>query len=205
MKLKDFRKKMRKGIFSTTEAHLVTFPANPAMTNLQLHQWKKNSDIIALKRGLFMFSDYSVSGHESEIARSLYSPCYFSLQQVLSLHGIISEATFSYTLVTTKATRHFRTPVGHFYYHKIKKEAFTGFDSKMLIAEKEKALVDYFYLYGKDFEVTDSFWEDSRLEVGAAKVNFQKVFRYAKLFNSRKLETLLHNFYSYAKSHQAHS
>lgn len=205
MKLKDFRKKMEKGIFSTMEAHLVAFPENPAVVNLQLHQWKKNGDIVTLKRGLFMFSDYSVLGHEAEIARGLYSPGCFSLQQVLSLHGIIPETAFGYTLVTTKATRHFQTPIGHFYYHKIKKEAFTGFDAKTLMAEKEKALVDYFYFYGKDFETTDSFWEESRLEASATKVNFRKVFRYAKLFNSKKLETLLHNFYSYAKSHQAHS
>lgn len=204
MKLKDFRKKMGKSVFSTAEAHLVAFSENPAVINLQLHQWKKNGDIIALKRGLFMFSDYSISGHEAEIARSLYGPCYFSLQQILSLHGIIPEAVFDHTLITTKATRHFQTPVGHFYYHKIKKEAFTGFDSGNLIAEKEKALVDYFYFYGKNFETTDSFWEESRLESGTTNVNFKKVFRYAKLYNSKKLETLLHSFYLYAKSHQAH-
>ena len=105
MKLKDFRKKMGKGIFSTAEAQLVAFPENPAIVNLQLHQWKKNNDIIALKRGLSMFSDYSASGHEAEIARSLYCPCYFSLQQALSFYGIIPEATFTHTLVTTN-TRH---------------------------------------------------------------------------------------------------
>ncbi len=205
MKLKDFRKKMEKGVFSTAEAHLVVFPESSVMINLQLHQWKKNNDIAALKRGLFMFSDYSASGHEAEIARSLYCPCYFSLQQALSLYGIIPEATFSHTLVTTKATRHFQTPVGNFYYRKIKGEAFTGFDSNTLMAEKEKALVDYFYFYGSGFKATDSFWEESRLEAGATKVNFQKVFRYAKLFNSKKLEILLHSFYLYAKSHQTHS
>ena len=185
MKLKDFRKKLGKGIFSTAEAQLVAFPENPAIVNLQLHQWKKNNDIIALKRGLSMFSDYSASGHEAEIARSLYCPCYFSLQQALSFYGIIPEATFTHTLVTTKATRHFKTPVGNFSYRKIKREAFTGFDSNTLMAEKEKALVDYFYFYGKDFKTSDSFWEESRLEAGATKVNFKKVFRYAKLFNSK--------------------
>lgn len=214
MKLKDFRKKMKKGIFSSAEAHLVAFPENPAVINLQLHQWKKNGDIVALKRGLFVFADYPVHEHKAQIAGMLYGPCYFSLEYALSFYGIIPEAAFTYTLVTTKVTRNFKTPLGNFSYRTIKREAFTGFDPNTLMAEKEKALVDYFYLYGKDFETSlgngsngkrpDSFWEASRLEAGETKVNFKKVFRYAKLFNSKKLETLLYNFSLYAKSHQTH-
>lgn len=204
MKLKDFRKKMGKGIFSTAEAHLVVFPESPAVMNLQLHQWKENRDIIAVKRGLFVFADYPIYKHKAQIARMLYEPCYFSLEYALSFYGIIPEAAFTYTLVTTKATRYFKTPVGNFSYRTIKREAFTGFDANTFMAEKEKALADYFYFYGSNFKTTDSFWEESRLEAGATKVNFKKVFRYAKLFNSKKLETLLYNFSLYAKSHQTY-
>lgn len=205
MKLKDFRKKMRKGIFSTAEAHLVVFPENPAVMNLQLHQWKKNGDILALKRGLFVFADYPLHEHKANIARMLYQPCYFSLEYALSFYGIIPEAAFTYTLVTTKATRYFKTPVGNFSYRTIKREAFTGFDPNTLMAEKEKALVDYFYfLMRPKGAPSDSFWEESRLEAGATKVNFKKVFRYAKLFNSKKLEILLNSFSLYAKSHSTY-
>lgn len=202
MKLKDFRKNMKKSVFSRAEAGLVCFKGSSSLLNLQLHQWEKSGDLVRLKRGLYMFADEEFD--MAEVAGSLYPPCYLSLEYILSVFGIIPEAVFDYTFVTTKTTRRFETPVGTFIFQKIKRDAFTGFDSSTLVAEKEKALVDYFYLHSKDFEANDSFWEHSRLEAGATKLNFQKVFRYAKLFKSKKLNTLLNSFYSYAKSHQTY-
>ncbi|MBI2638082.1 hypothetical protein HYW83_00640 [Candidatus Peregrinibacteria bacterium] len=200
MKLKDFRKWMKKAIFTTAEARIVCFTDKPSVLNLQLHQWTKSGDLISLKRGLFMFSDKHAT--KTEIAKQLYYPCYFSLEYVLNLHGIMPEAVFEYTLVTTKTTRRFETPAGVFAYRKIKREAFAGFDSETLMAEKEKALADYFYLRGDSFKAEDDFWKESRLEATATNMDFKKVFRYAKLFKSKKLEFLLHSFFAYAKSHQ---
>lgn len=197
MKLKEFRKKMQKGVFSTAEAHVVGFEYNPKLINLQLHQWKQNGDIIPLKRGVFMFA--GATHDTTQIAKSLCDPCYFSLEYVLSMNGIMLEAVFSYTLVTTKKTNHFKTPVGNFIYHHIKKEAFTGFDSKTLLAEREKAFVDYFYLNNSRLKGDNTFWKESRLY--GADLNFKKIFRYAKLFKSKKLVSLLTDFQNYAKTH----
>jgi len=199
MKLKDFKKKMVKKVFTATEAHILGFTESPAIINLQLHQWKKSGDLIGLKRGLYMFSDYRPQ--KAAIAKELYSPCYFSLEYVLSLYGIIPEAVFAYTLVTPKTTRHFKTSEGVFSYRKIKREAFVGFDQETLMAEKEKALVDYFYMNSAKLQPNDVFWEESRLEAKATEINFKRVFMYAKLFSSKKLNILLTSFYNYAKSH----
>lgn len=202
MKLKYFRAMMKKSLFTTAEARLVCFRDNPDVLNVQLHQWKKNGDLIALKRGLYMFADAKVS--TSEIAKNLYSPCYFSLEYVLNFYGVMPDAVFEYTLVTPKATRRFETSAGVFVYRTIKRTAFSGFDTDSLMAEKEKALVDWFYLNTQRLEATEAFWEQSRLEAGATEIDFKKVFRYAQLFRSKKLDFLLHNFYSYAQSYQAH-
>lgn len=196
MKLKDFRKKMQKGIFSTAEAQVVGFSDNPSLINLQLHQWKKAGDLVQLKRGLFMFADYKPE--PAEVAKTLYAPCYFSLEYVLSMHNILPEAVFHYTLVTTKKTRQFKTPVGQFIYQSIKKNAFIGFDEKTLMAEPEKALVDYFYLNTERLKIGRLFWEESRLN--GSELNFKKVFKYAKLFKSKKLLILLTDFQNYAKA-----
>ncbi|MBI5413993.1 hypothetical protein HZA38_00565 [Candidatus Peregrinibacteria bacterium] len=193
---------MKKGIFSSQEAHLVAFPENPALINLQLHQWKKNGDILSLKRGLFLFAD--AAPEKAEIAKNLYSPCYFGLEYVLGSAGILPEAVFTYTLVTPKLPRHFETSLGTFSYQKIKKEAFVGFDSVSLMAEKEKALVDYFYLHSAELHSNKEFWESSRLEAVVTEINFKKVFQYAKLFRSKKLLFLLHNFHSYATSYTSY-
>ena len=200
MKLKDFSKKMEKAIFSTAEARIVCFRDKPQVLNLQLHQWTKNGNLIALKRGLYMFADTKPSA--TDIARNLYYPCYFSLEYALNFYGIMTETVFQYTLVSTKTTRHFNTAAGTFIYQKIKKEAFTGFDPETLMAEKEKALVDYFYLNSKKLEASNLFWKSSRLEAGLTKINFKKALNYAKLFKSKKLELLLNSFKTYAKSHQ---
>ncbi len=199
MKLKEFRKRMQKGVFSSTEAHILCFDENPDVLNLQLHQWKMAGDLIALKRGIYMFFD--AKPHAYEIAQNLYSPCYFSLEYALNFYGIMPETIFEYTLVTSKATRRFSTPVGVFIYQKIKKEAFCGFDSQTLMVEKEKALVDYFYLHSAELQPRDSFWEHSRLEANATKINAKKTLSYAKLFKSGRLISLLNSFFSYAKSH----
>lgn len=199
MKLKDFKKKMEKKIFTSHEAHIVAFAENPKLINLQLHQWKKSGDIVQLKRGLYMFPDTKFDFGAKEIARSLCEPCYFSLEYILSLDGIIPEMVFSYTLVTTKKTRRFSIDgEGDFIFHKIKKEAFTGFDPSTLEAEPEKALVDYFYLNSARLKADTKFWEESRLHGDG--LDFSKIFKYAKLFNSKKLIMLLIDFQKYAKT-----
>lgn len=197
MKLKEFRKKMQKQVFSTAEAHVVAFNDNPKLINLQLHQWKKNGGITQLKRGVFVFEE--AKPDIAELAKMLCSPCYFSLEYVLSLHGIIPDAVFTYTLVTSKKTRQYVTPRGRFVYQSIKKNAFTGFDPQTLLAEPEKALADYFYLNSVRLHTGEKFWEESRLNPSG--LDFKKVLNYAELFKTKKLITLVTDFKQYAKTH----
>lgn len=196
MKLKEFQKTMAKDIFTSMEAQIIGFRSGRTLINLQLHQWKKQGEIVPIKRGVYMFAD--AKPPIEEVAKSLYSPCYFSLEYVLNFYGMMPEAVFAYTLVTTKPTRKFTTPLGTFYFQTIKKAAFTGFNEK-LWAEPEKALVDYFYLHSHHLQPAEKFWEESRLHAG--KLNHKKIFYYAKLFRSPKLILLLKNFINYAKTH----
>lgn len=209
MKLSYFRKMMQKQIFTATEAKLVAFKDNPSLVNLQLHQWKERGELLSLKRGLYAFADTQPESGKpdvADIARALCSPCYFSLEYVLSLEGILPEVAFAYTLVTTRNTHQWQTPFGTFSFRTIKPGAFQGFNPVTLMASPEKALVDYFYLNSPHLvprgnSPDDDFWEESRLEARITEVNFKKVFSYAKLFRSQKLERLLESFAAYAKSH----
>ena len=198
MKYKDFRKAIKKDVFSSAEAHLVAFKENPKQINLQLHQWKEKEDLVQLKRGVYMFSQ--AKPDIAKIAKSLCGPCYFSLEYVLNLHGILPEAVFTYTLVTPHVTKNFETPIGRFNYRKIKPEAFTGYDPQTLMADKEKALVDYFYLNMSRFKANDEFWSESGLEAVETDIDFDKVWEYSALFDSKKLQFLLNSFYLYAKT-----
>lgn len=199
MQFKQFRKKMKKNIFSKEEAQVVAFETPPTTLKLQLHQWVKAGDLISLKRGLYAFSDSSLD--KGEVARRLYLPCYISLEYALNLYGLIPDVPFSITLVTPKITRKFNTPYGQFVYHKIKKEAIFGYDPKTLIAEKEKALLDYLYLNRQRLVPQTDFWRELRLQ-NLTEINFNKAFEYAKKFGSKKLIALLRSLRDYASLDQ---
>lgn len=195
MQFKQFRLKMKKNIFSKEEAQIVAFDTPPSTFKLQLHQWVKAGDLINLKRGLYVFSDSRVD--KMEVARRLYSPSYISLEYALNLYGLIPDVPFSVTLVTPKITRKFNTPYGQFFYRKIKKEAFFAYDPQTLMAEKEKALVDYLYLNSGRFVPRADFWRELRLQ-NLNDINFDKASEYAEKFGSRKLITLLRSIKEYA-------
>lgn len=195
MRLKEFRNKMQKGIFSWEEAMVVAFDTAPATLKLQLHNWKKSGDVVSLKRGVYIFS--GIKPAIREIAIALYSPCYISMEYALNYHGLIPDIPFAITLVTTKTTRTFNTRFGRFLYQKIKKLAFTGYDMETLVAEKEKAVVDYLYLNRHKLIADMDFWENMRWQ-NLETINFKKAFGFADCFGSTKLIALLKGLKKYA-------
>ncbi len=197
MRYKEFKKGMKKPVFTWEEAKIVAFNTPPNTLKLQLHQWKKEGDIIALKRGVYLFSDQEVD--KIEIAKHLYSPCYLSMEHALNYYGLLPDVVFAMTMITTKPTRKFHTKFGLFVFQKIKQEAFSGFDPDMLIAEREKALVDYLYLNVRRFVPQKDFWQEMRWQ-NLKDVRFTKAFKFAKLFKNKKLIELLRSLKTYAKS-----
>ena len=194
MHLKEFRKKMQKDIFSREEAQIVAFDTAPNTLKLQLHQWVKSGDLVTLKRGLYIFADKKVD--KVEIARCLYSPCYISLEYALNMYGLIPDVPFAMTMVTPKATRKFNTVFGQFIYRNIKKEVFFGFDEETLIAEKEKALVDYLYLNSSNLVPSVIFWKELRLQ-NLDDFDFDRALYFAEKYNSLKLLSLLESVKNY--------
>jgi len=195
MKFKEFKKKMEKNIFSKAEAQLVAFETSPEVLKLQLHQWVKSGDLISIKKGLYAYSDVQIN--KVEIAKYLYFPSYISLEYALSIYGIIPDVPFSMTMITTKTSRTFDTVFGQFIYHKIKADAFFGFDTVTLIAEREKALVDYFYFNTKYFVPNFKFWEEQRFQ-NLDEVDFSKAYSFLEKFNVKKLTVLLRSLEEYA-------
>ena len=195
MQFKEFRKAMKKSIFSREEAQIVAFDTAPDTLKLQLHQWVGSGELITLKRGLYAFADKQID--KVNIARYLYSPCYISLEYALSLYGLIPDVPFAMTMVTPKTTRKFNTVFGQFIYRSIKKEVFFGFDEETLIAEKEKALVDYLYLNSSRLVPSPSFWKELRLQ-NLDDFDFNRALYFTEKFNSLKLLNLLESVKNYA-------
>lgn len=154
-----------------------------------LYTWKNKEWIYALKRGLYELTyprDFIIP--DMYISNRLYSPSYISLETALSNYSIIPEVSMAVTSITTKPTRRFKNKHGLFIYHTVKPEAFMGYyvekqgSFDILIAEPEKALIDY--LHFKTYHNKKLNLEDERLDRGIiAKLNKRKLKKYADLYN----------------------
>jgi len=171
---------------------------NKGAAKTMIYRWKQKGWICPLKRGFYELTypkDFTVS--DMHIANKLYEPSYVSLETALSYYSIIPEVSMGVTSVTTKPTRRFKNKHGLFIYRTVKPEIFTGYyvekqgNFTILIAEAEKALVDY--LYFKTYRLKKIVLKDERLDkILIAKLNKKKINKYAKLYNAD-----LRGFYAY--------
>lgn len=183
------RKLKEKGlvIFSPLDVRRIFGVSKVAATFL-IHRYTKKGFTKRLKRGIYTLYDTSVP--DIYLANKLYEPSYVSLEFALSFHGVIPETVYEITSVSTNPTRQFNASGKTFSYHRIKKEAFTGYavyhqrDISALIADPEKAFVDLTYLRLRKKKKLLS-----RFDKG--KINPAKALRYAKLFNNEKLISVI--------------
>lgn len=150
-----------------------------------LERYTKKGVLLRLKGGVYVLKNNPPSGYL--IANKLYEPSYLSFETALSYYNLIPEIVYSYTSATTRGTREYLAGDAHYFYHKIKKPAFTGYrlttiaGEAVLLAEKEKALADYLYLvFLKKKNLND------RLDLKG--LDKKKLFGYIKLFKRRGME-----------------
>lgn len=153
MNIFEFKEKIRPlPYFETKELRLILRSDFTSTTLVNLKNWVNKGHLIMLRRGLYATSELRDRVDVTAFATKLYAPSYVSLETALSHYGIIPEAVFTTTSVTTRKTKTFSTPLGMFSYQKIKRAAFGGFDTIMRegvsfnLATPEKAVVDFLYL-----------------------------------------------------------
>lgn len=162
-----------------------------------LSRWMKQNRFIRLKRNLYEFVE---PGAESKItdlyvANRLYEPSYVSLETALSIYSIIPDIAIQVTSVTTRPTRNFKNKYGLFLYRTCRKRAFIGYrlvsygPDKVLIADKEKAFVDFLYYRLRSGDRLN--FKEERFEEKILKgMDWSKMLRYAALFNHKTLELI---------------
>ena len=127
---------------------------------------------------------------EEAIANRLYPPSYISFEYALAKYGIIPESVYAVTSATTRITREFIVNNESFTYSHIKREAYLGYKAQkisgitILIAEPEKALVDYFYFVDLKRKILNE-----RLDLRKVKKNI--AIKYAGLFSRSSLLKLI--------------
>ncbi|MDO8444107.1 MAG: hypothetical protein Q7S80_01205 [bacterium] len=141
-------------LFSTDDLKMILGTEFTSSTIINLQNWQKKNQVIQLRRGLYFLPSFDKAKIKPDmLAARLYEPSYVSLEYALSYYGIIPEAVFTITSVSTRKTAHFLVEgIGNYSYQKIKKEAFGGYGTYLEngvsynLAEPEKALLDFFYL-----------------------------------------------------------
>ena len=133
---------------------------------------------------------------------TLFAPLYLnayvvlfpsSFEYALAYYNLIPEMVYKVTSATTKTTREFVTDDKTYSYSTIKPVAYTGYELKVidekrfLMAEAEKAAVDYLYLVS----LNKRAWLE-RLDLSS--VNKNKVKFYAGLFGKKSLDKLIKKY-----------
>ncbi|MBN1444930.1 MAG: hypothetical protein JW957_02335 [Candidatus Omnitrophica bacterium] len=158
-----------------------------------LTRYVKKGAVVKLRNSLYALKSRLPS--EWETANALYRPSYISLTFALAYYHMIPEAVYAVTSVTTQPTARFQTLGKEFRYHKIKIPAFTGYlpekigGKTALIADREKALVDYLYFVSRK-----TYEFNGRLDVSG--LHKRKILRYAELFNNKGLNRLIEEIYA---------
>jgi hypothetical protein len=191
MKYEDLTLLIKTPVFSKNDILL----AGGKIYDYQLTRWVKKGYLLKLKNSIYAFNkDYEKIKGE-EVATALYQPSYLSLESALSSYGFIPEMVYAYVSVTAKINRTFDNKFGHFIYRHVKSELFWGYREvrtgagRYLIAEPEKALLDYLYLNLSKIN-SESDFENLRFNedrIGET-LNREKFLRYLLAFKIKKLK-----------------
>lgn len=160
----------------------------------RLNEWQKKGYIKRIANGIFMFADEPIDEmYLYYLANKIYEPSYISLESGLAYYGLIPEAVYKTTSVTTKKTSHFQQDNIVFEYRSIHSRFNFGYtlvnwkNVAIKIAEPEKVFIDYFYL-NTEINTVDRI-EDMRFNKTAMnqQIDWNKIDRYLSIYKNKML------------------
>ena len=175
--------------FTVADFQRLTNIKTPDTAYKRLNHLEKRGVIKKVKRGLYQF--LLLEGDDFLLANTLYSPSYVSLESALSFWGIITGFAYQITSVTPKLTRTFLVEEKEFCYFHLKPEFFWGWQKQasFLVAEREKAIIDYLYFGSKGLRSLDVS------EFDLSEVDLKKLYSYAlKLGKPRVIRLVKERF-----------
>lgn len=201
MRFLDFKAKLKDfDIFSLADIRKIE-----AKFDLRrINEWMAKGYLKKIRRGYYIFSDTSLNEHALFlIANTIYHPSYISLEMAFSLYGLIPEAVYGITSVTPLKTNQFKTESGVFSYKHLKPGLMFGYElreqnkRRYLVAEIEKALLDFLYLNPHIKDVRD--FEGLRFNAAEfkAKADMGRLNKYLNAFGVRALTARVNGFLAY--------
>ncbi len=132
-------------------------------------RWLARKELIRIKKGLYVFGPRLSKSPVSldVVANLIYGPSYVSCEFALSHYGMIPEAVYEITSVTTKRNKMYDTPLGRFSYRYLHVNRYhVGLDLVQhkdeifsLYATKEKALCDMLFFQKIKVENSDELYD----------------------------------------------
>ena len=161
-----------------------------------------DKELLHLRRGLYCLAPRYQRNKLNlySLGQRIYGPSYISLESALSYHGLIPEAVYTVTSVSKKKSCEFKTPVGTFSYSHIPLRIFytcvarvDDSDSQpFFMAHPLKALVDYVYIYRKNWKDLKPVFESLRIDnVELSKPNWQDLKKLLPEYKSRRVEKFI--------------
>jgi len=148
MKYLELQSKIKTNIFTYLDVLKNFADENPTLIKTQLSRFTIKKYITNIKRGWYCFNPLKIN--ELKLANLLYQPSYISLESALNYYGLIPDIPQTVTSLSPTTTKSIKNQFGNFSYTKINQTLFWGYDKitdeNILIAKKEKALLDYFYI-----------------------------------------------------------
>ena len=170
----------------------------------RLNEWQKKNYIKKIRQGFYIFSDLEINEQTLfVIANRIHEPSYISLEMALSFYGLIPEAVYGITSVTSQKTRTIKTPIGGFTYRHLKPELLFGYELRECdghhyrMAETEKAVLDYLYFNSKIKDEESFMGARFNTDEFKKRVNMEKFNKYLAAFNNKALAKRVKKFLTY--------
>lgn len=167
---------------------------DPGFRQPTLAEWNRKGEVRMLARGWYVFADVQVDlPLLFDVGCQAYPPAYVSLESALSWYELVPETVHAITLVGTRTTRTSATDVATFVWRTIKPLRWFGYrvveygrGRRFLIAEAEKAILDYLYLH-PGLHTTDDMMSVRLDGAGFAALDHERLERWALRFEYVRL------------------
>ncbi len=138
------------GVYSTADLAVLLDRVEPARVTEAIRVLLRDEVLLKVRRGLYVDR---LNGYRPDIVGQRWlAPSYLSAETALDKHGLCATGIAAYTYVTTRLIPHKnlarRGFDGHlFVYRHLAKHLFFGYGSEdgVLLAEPEKAVLDFLY------------------------------------------------------------
>ena len=204
MQIIEFQKKLLMyPVFSLQDVQKIA----PNFNRIQLDRWQKKGYIKRIKKEYYYFTDKEIDQNFLfYLSNKIYSPSYVSLEKAFQYYDFILEEIFQITSVSSKKTTKFTSSIGNFRYRHIKPSIFFGYrmidygKQKILLAEPEKAVLDYLYLNPRLKAAADFHEMRINKQEFLEKIDFKKLQRFMKAFENKSLSRRVKIFLNTVKN-----